>query len=225
MAERDEEFHTKGFNKKGIEVPLPGSVVKSINFPCLIDGEIVGEKLYIFDILSFEGESFKERTCEDRTRILRQLAFGTSIEVVKTAYTKAEKQKLYDDLKNNNAEGIVFKLKSSPYTTGRPASLGSHLKHKFYAEATFIVANITKGKRSVGLELISEGGERIGVGKVTIPPNKEIPQQGDLVEVRYLYAYKGGAIFQSVYKDKRTDCDLTDATTKQLKYKKEVEEV
>lgn len=155
---------------------------------------------------------------------MESLNFGDGIKVVKTAYTKKEKQELYDELVKREAEGIVFKRKDAPYTAGRPASGGNCLKHKFYAEATFIVASLTKGKRSVGLELVGENGERVGVGKVTIPPNKEVPKVGDFVEVKYLYAYRGGAIFQSEYKWKRKDCDLTDATMKQLKYKPEVVE-
>jgi len=212
-----------GFNKKGQQVPLPDLIVKSIEGVCTLDGEIIGEKLYVFDTLSFNGEDFRGRTCVERLSALHTIKFGKAIEVVKTASSREEKQKMYDDLLKNNAEGIVFKLKNSPYTSGRPNSGGSQLKHKFYAEATFIVKDLTKGKRSVGLELIGENGERVSVGKVTIPSNKEVPSKGDLVEVRYLYAFKGGAIFQSTYKEKRNDSDLTDATTKQLKYKAEVE--
>jgi hypothetical protein len=37
------------------------------------------------------------------------------------------------------------------------------------------------------------------VGKVTIPANHEIPNECDLVKVRYLYAYRGGSLFQPVY--------------------------
>lgn len=210
-----------GFNKKGKQVDVPESIVKSFTNGCVVDGEIIGDKLYLFDLLELHGNSLREMSCIERVRALEALDFGKGIEVVKTAYTKKEKQDLYDELKKNNAEGIVFKLKTAPYTAGRPASGGNQLKHKFYKEATFIVANHTKGKRSVGLELIGENGERVGVGKVTIPPNKEIPRVGDFVEVKYLYAYRGGAIFQSEYKWKRKDCDLTDATMKQLKYKRE----
>ena len=59
------------------------------------------------------------------------------------------------------------------------------------------------------------------MGKVTIPPNKDIPNVGDLVEVRYLYAYKGGAVYQPTYIWKREDSDLTDATISQIIYKAE----
>jgi bifunctional non-homologous end joining protein LigD len=57
------------------------------------------------------------------------------------------------------------------------------------------------------------------MGKVTIPPNHAVPNIGDLVEVRYLYAYKGGAIFQPTYIGVRTDLDIDAANMKQIIYK------
>ena len=61
------------------------------------------------------------------------------------------------------------------------------------------------------------------MGKVTIPPNYDVPAIGDLVEVRYLYAYRGGAVYQPTYLGKRNDSDLTDATMKQIIYKADEE--
>jgi bifunctional non-homologous end joining protein LigD len=210
-----------GFNKKGKRVELPDTIVKSIKGLCELDGEIIGDKLYVFDILSKEGNDLRGYSCEQRIAYLNATKFGKGVEIVTTAYTREDKQALFNKLKLENREGIVFKLKDAPYTVGRPNSGGSQLKFKFYAEATFIVVDSTEGKRSVGLELV-EGSKRVFVGKVTIPPNKEVPRKGELVEVRYLYAYRGGAIFQSTYKGTRPDSDLTDATTKQLKFKAEV---
>ena len=60
-----------------------------------------------------------------------------------------------------------------------------------------------------------------GVGNVTIPANCEIPQKGDLVEVRYLYAYKGGSLYQPTYLGKRSDVDEDECVLNQLKYKAE----
>jgi bifunctional non-homologous end joining protein LigD len=209
-----------GLNKKGQEVPLPNSIVKSNTNICILDGEIISDKLFVFDMLSANGNSMKDLPYSTRLKFLNTLTFGKGIEIVKTAYTKKEKQKLYDELKKRNAEGIVFKKKDSLYQHGRPASGGDHLKHKFYKTATFIVRDATNGKRSVGLELVSnEDNSRVFMGKVTIPPNHDVPNKGELVEVRYLYAYKGGAVFQPTYLGKRNDSDLTDATMKQIVYK------
>lgn len=209
-----------GLNKKGQEVQLPDGIRDSIiNVRCIVDGEIIGEKQYLFDTLSIRGVDLTNMSCIERLKQLESLKFGKNIEVVKTAYSRAEKQKMYDDLKKNNAEGIVFKRKYSVYVPGRPASGGNHLKFKFTKEASFIVKDITKGKRSIGLELLNENGERVHMGKCTVPPNKEIPAIGSVVEVRYLYAYRGGAVFQPNYKEQRNDVDVEECLMTQIVYK------
>ncbi|HZZ00926.1 MAG TPA: hypothetical protein VFE36_15300 [Candidatus Baltobacteraceae bacterium] len=48
-----------------------------------------------------------------------------------------------------------------------------------------------------------------------------IPSVGDVVEIRYLYAYRGGSLYQPVYLGKRTDMDQSDCKLSQLKYKGE----
>ena len=189
-----------------------------------MDGEAIGDKLYVWDMLHLGGEDYTEFACEDRITLLQTLSFGEGIEVVETAYTKEEKQSLFEKLQRENKEGIVFKLKSSPYVAGRPSSGGPQLKFKFYKTATFIVANSTPGKRSVGLEMIDDEGSMIFMGKVTIPPNKEIPNIGEFVEVRYLYAYKGGAVYQPVYLGTRPDSDMSDINIKQIVHKAEYAE-
>jgi len=214
-----------GLNKKGQEVQLQDCIIKSFKDErtfaeeFTVDGEIIGEILYLFDLLSLNNDDLRKNPYSGRLNVLRTLKFGKNVEVVKTAYTRAEKQKMYDELRANNAEGIVFKRKDSVHTAGRPNSGGPHLKNKFYKEASFIVKDFTKGKRSVGLELLNESGERVFMGKCTIPPNKEIPAIGEVVEVRYLYAYKGGAIFQPVYKHKRTDVDVEECLMNQIIFK------
>jgi bifunctional non-homologous end joining protein LigD len=55
------------------------------------------------------------------------------------------------------------------------------------------------------------GGDALRpVGKVTIPPNYDVPKVGDLVEVRYLYVGSRGALYQPVYQGVRTDKDGPD---------------
>lgn len=208
-----------GINKKGTEVPLPKGISDTIKDDCTLDGEIIGTTLHIFDLLSLHGTDLKPRSCEERIKLLEVLDLrGLDIQIVPTAYTKEQKRAMYNTLKAENAEGIVFKKKSAAYKHGRPASGGDQLKFKFYATATFIVEGSTKGKRSVGVNLL-DGKKLVSMGKVTVPPNHDIPNEGDLVEIRYLYAYKDGAIFQPVYLGKRSDCDTSDAVISQLKYK------
>jgi len=139
--------------------------------------------------------------------------------LTKTAITTLEKHNLYNELKERNAEGMVFKLKHSLYSPGRPNSGGDQLKFKFTATCSVIVGKKHEEKRSVMMWMFDKGN-RIFVGNVTIYPNQEIPKEGSVIEVRYLYAYpNGGSLFQPVYLNPRNDVEQMECTMSQLKYK------
>lgn len=53
------------------------------------------------------------------------------------------------------------------------------------------------------------------------PPNYEVSATGNLIEVRYLYAYKGGSLYQPTCLGIRKDLEEKDAIIAQLKYKAE----
>lgn len=223
-----------GINRKGKTRDLPSNLIAEalgIQYDFIIDGELIGEQFFAFDILYeniARGNNYltNGRPYADRIRVLRSVLTEfplQSIKAVETAKTKAEKTKLMTRLRKDGREGIVFKLASAGYSAGRPSSGGSQVKHKFYSTCTCIVAAGRKGKRSVALELF-DGKERISVGNVTIPPNKDVPSVGEKVEIRYLYAYKGGSLYQPIYIGPRDDIDDNECTTKQLKYKSETDE-
>jgi len=211
-------------NRNGLSVGAPETIIKSasqINSAYLIDGEAVGEKLFAFDMLEINNTDLKPLTYSQRLSELENLGFSDSIIVVKTAKTKQEKQSLYDRLKRSGAEGIVFKKHSAPYTAGRPNSGGAQVKFKFYATASVIVHKIND-KRSVAIAMLS-GDNQVPVGNVTIPPNKEIPAVNSIIEVRYLYAYKAGSLYQPTYLSVRDDIGFDGCLVSQLKYKKSSE--
>jgi len=54
---------------------------------------------------------------------------------------------------------------------------------------------------------------------VTIPANQPIPKAGDVLEVRYLYSFPGGSLFQPVCLGQRDDIETSACTLSQLKYK------
>ncbi|MDB4330207.1 WGR domain-containing protein [bacterium] len=209
-----------GINKKGLSVPLPTKVASSMKVPGTVHGEIIGNKLFVWDLRSLNGKSIENKPYLKRLELLEGLEFGKNIEVVDTAVGKEAKLKLYKKLKKNKAEGLVFKIKNHKYQEGRPNSGGDVFKCKFYATATVRVADHTKGKRSVGLEML-EGKSVIRVGKVTVSSKHDIPPVGSYIEVKYLYAYKGGSLYQPSYKGLRPDQDDSDIKLKQLKYKAE----
>jgi bifunctional non-homologous end joining protein LigD len=138
---------------------------------------------------------------------------------VTSLMTGRTKRQYFNLLQKDNREGVVFKRLDAPHTTGRPASGGSQLKHKFYATASCLVVAINDKKRSVSLAL-SEGDTSVSAGNVTIPPNVAIPRVGAVLEIRYLHAFlQSGALYQPVYLHERRDVLPSECRTSQLKYR------
>jgi bifunctional non-homologous end joining protein LigD len=209
-------------NKSGLECGFPKTVqedAEHVGHTFILDGELVGDTLYAFDLLEHNGEDLRAKPCYDRTMLMERAVAGLkNIVAVKTAKTASEKRALFASLKEGRREGIVFKDRSAPYKPGRPDKGGSQLKFKFWASATCRVLKASATKRSVSLEL-RDGKDWVGVGNCTIPPNHQIPEAGDMVEIKYLYAYKGGSLYQPIYLGKRDDVTEADCLMTQLKYK------
>ena len=145
------------------------------------------------------------------------------IKVVSCWIDPLDKASWLRGFKDDKAEGVVFKRLDALYTPGRPNSGGSQLKHKFVATLSAVVAKLN-AQRSVGLSLLNHEGWQ-PVGNVTIPPNHKVPQVGAVVEVRYLYAYPDGSLYQPVYLGERSDVTPEDCVVSQLKFKATEEEV
>jgi len=218
-----------GINKKGntIGLSLPVlDVVKSFDADVTIDGESIGDVLVAFDLLELDGVDIRFWPYRERLAALMNLLFSVQQRVIKlvdTAFTTNQKLAKLKELKAGKREGIVFKHVYAPYTAGRPNSGGSQLKHKFVATLSAVVARIN-ARRSVELQLIGKDGW-VSCGNVTIPANHKIPQAGQVVEARFLYAFKeSGVLYQPVYLGKRDDVAPKECLTSQLKFKPEDEE-
>lgn len=209
-----------GVNKKGLEIPIIKQMIddcQQIQGAALIDGEDMGDVLLIFDMLSYPNMAY-----EARFAILEDIISDNlkSLKVVETAWTTPQKVEMYNRLKATKAEGIVFKLKDAPYTPGRPASGGSQLKCKFYESASCIVTSVSDVKRSIGVSVLDADYNPISVGNVTVYPNMEIPKVEDIVEVKYLYYYPEGSLYQPVLLAVRDDVDAAECLLSKLKTKR-----
>ncbi len=230
MLLRKEEGKVEAINRKGLLVRFPQAVytaaMKLRTKSFVIDGEIVGDTLYAFDLLEVNGNNLIRKASYSHRYgmlqdILQQLRAGDAFIYPITSWvTEEAKTEALAWLRSGRAEGVVFKDSSAPYTVGRPNSGGAQLKYKFTATCSAIVTSVKTGKRSVALEVLN-GAERVAIGNVTIPANHAIPKAGEIVEVRYLYAYRGGALFQPVYLGARDDIDRDACTLAQLKFKAE----
>lgn len=211
-----------GINKKGLTVGLPSILVpqlRSLRSDFVLDAELVGEHLHVFDLLLQDETTWMLRPYHERLAALRELLRGkilSHVHLVETAHESADKFRLLQRLKVRKAEGLVLKRLHATYEPGKPSSGGPALKLKFTATASLIVAQVN-AQRSVAVKLF---GQSQPSGNVTIPPNHELPPVGAVVEVRYLYAFReSGALYQPVYLGLRDDVDPEECTPAQLKWK------
>jgi len=219
----------EGTNKKGLLIALPLPIQKALEAfigTFVIDGEAIGDRLYVFDLLESDGKNLRSRSYKDRylelmNLVARSPGSGGAILLVETAWTPTEKRQMLENLKKKKREGIVFKLVSAPVVVGRPSSGGSQLKYKFYATASVVVTKVN-AQRSVAVSVYDNSGKvslPVAAGNVTIPANQPVPEVGQVLEVRYLYAYKGGSLFQPTSLGVRDDVDPAECVIGQLKYK------
>jgi len=220
-----EDGVVRAINRKGLFVETSSAITEGarhLEGQYILDGEAIGDHFYAFDILRFGAIETTKEPYFKRLEYLISVIELTDYQLTPTAVTAAEKRQLYADLVAMNAEGIVFKDPARPYTVGRPNSGGPALKYKFYKTASVRIAKIND-KRSIAMELLDPDGAPVGVGNCTIPANVDLAAlaPGDVVEIRYLYAYKGGSLYQPVFlgQGRRLDIDPEECTLDQLIFK------
>lgn len=209
-------------NKKGKEIGFPSQwadALKDIE-SITLDGEEVKGIFHAFDLLEYNGEDYRNKPCITRLSKLRDIEdLGNGIELVPYYVSTEEKRGLFNLLQEQGKEGIVFKRADAVYTPGRPNSGGDMLKHKFYATASVIVEKVNQ-KNSIAMALLDEEGNEVGVGNCTFAAKvRPLLKAGLVAEVRYLYAYPGGSLYQPIFKEIRDDVDQDECVMGQLKYK------
>jgi bifunctional non-homologous end joining protein LigD len=224
-----------GSNRKGLAIPISAVIEQGVRdlFGAdtgVLDGEAIGNVYWVFDLLELNGRDLRQDGAWDRYLELEEQFLpddSDSIKIVSGHDLSSSKRDVLDKLRAELAEGVVFKRKSASYVPGRPNSGGDHLKFKFKASATGRVMGQNSGKRSVMICMLQDSaiGEPalVGVGSVTVPANYDIPAPSSCVEIEYLYAYPGGALFQPVYRGQRSDKDQPDFYST-LKFKQAAED-
>lgn len=232
MVEKFPDGQIIGINRRGLAVALPANLhaelAKLALKTFLVDGEIEGERLVVFDLLEADSDLKGTRYAIRFERLLRELTEASALAAdklqlvipVPTWRSRQEKETGLKQLYATKAEGVVFKRIDAAYSPGRS---GRHLKFKFTATCSARVRTHNK-KRSVGLEVLDQDGAWLHIGNVSVPANHDLPEIGSFVEVRYLYATSGLQLYQPVYLGSRDDIGATDCTLSQLKFKKEDED-
>ncbi len=224
MMVRKSGDEVQAINKLGLFVGMSGPVAdaaKGIDGDFIIDGEVIGDVLHVFDIFERNGTDLRTKRYADRYDALEDLVgSAANISVVAMWTSTDDKDAMFAKLREDNAEGVVFKRLDGHYAPGRPSSGGSQLKFKFVETLSALVTTVNN-KRSVGLSLHGDDGLEF-VGNVTIPANHDIPTEGEVVEIRYLYA--NPKLYQPTYLGVRDDILPEECVKSQVKFKSTVDE-
>ena len=197
-----------------------------------LDGEDLGDRFVAFNVLEIEGRRYDRDPFSMAAGMLSKLEAvrqslgsmeGLSIELPTPVMAVQDMVRRMGAFEAAGEEGVVLRDMTEPSSPGRSASESGAAKVKFVTTATVRVRGPNGLKRSVEMEAL-DGGTWRGVGSVTVPPNQSVPEAGALIEVRYLYAFPGGSLFQPVLLRRRDDLDDVEATTAQFKFKAQTKE-
>ena len=209
-------------NKKGIEVGYPTAYAGGLIQIGLYDGESIGETYHVFDILEYGAKDLRSLGYGDRYKYLEGLFNDAKgpVRLVPLAVGYVAKKALLDKLVAGKKEGIVFKKLAARFTAGKAHS--DMAKYKFYSTASVIVVK-HNDKDSIAMGLLDSTGKVVGVGNVTTIGHVKAPVNS-VVEVRYLYGYKGGCLYQPAYIGPRDDVDYNECSFDGQKIKFKAEE-
>jgi bifunctional non-homologous end joining protein LigD len=208
-------------NGKGLEVAVPqsfiGDALKIGATEFVLDGEHMGNGIYcVFDLLSLNGISLRGDGFGSRFQKLAERGIAGSLQIVPQVFTTADKQALLDRVEQQGGEGVAIKLLHGLYVPGRPSSGGPALKHKFTESVSCVVLGVHAEKRSVALGLLRADSTMEAVGNVAAPGNQSVPQQGSVVEVRYMHFFTNGSLYQPLLLGRRDDIAVSECILAQI---------
>jgi bifunctional non-homologous end joining protein LigD len=209
-------------NKKGISVGYPKSYEDAVMglSSVHLDGEAIGDTFYVFDLLDCAGVDFRKLGYYVRhDSLLLFIDKSPFIKVVPLFIGYKAKKAEYNRLKKAEKEGVVFKRLDAIHTPGKAHK--DMVKVKFYATASVIVLAHNL-KDSIAVGLLDESGTVVNVGNVTTIGHVR-PPADSVCEVRYLYCFKGGCLYQTTFIGPRDDVDVDECsfTGQRIKFKPE----
>ena len=190
----------------------------------VLDGELVGEVFWVFDMPQLEWSGGIELTFdENEAWEIRRRALGLVFQAWRPdpnlfrllPYAEGEEDKLElaRKVKAELGEGIVIKRAQAPYQWG--ARNQDTLKAKYVNEADLVVKALGHAGKDNAVLGAWKDGNLIEVGRCSTI-GKQAVRIGDVVCVRYLYLGAGNRIVQPRLMSVRTDKDVRECTFDQL---------
>jgi len=95
-------------NRNGLSVGAPDTIITcagNVDQTYLVDGEAVGETLFVFDLLELDQTDLRSAPYDQRLSQLERLGFSGAIVIAETAKTRHAKQQFYDRLRARGRGG------------------------------------------------------------------------------------------------------------------------
>ncbi|HTL33012.1 MAG TPA: WGR domain-containing protein [Kofleriaceae bacterium] len=177
----------------------------------VVDGEILDDAYWIFDVLAIAGTDVRTHGYLDRYKLLDEElepALTGTAQILPLAKGAKAKRTLHDKLRRAGAEGIVFKQRDAPYSHGR---VTTQRKHKFIKSADVIILENAGNAYKMA---VMDGSKLFECGRVfagtTNASRKDLDArlargERPVAEVRYLYATDDHQLFQPVFVNVRDD--------------------
>jgi len=195
--------------------------LKALGETFVLDGELVDQTLWVFDLLATRDQSRLNDPYTSRYGLAEAMVQGLScpsIKIVDSAIDEHAKAALIIQAKETSAEGVVFINKNAPYKAGRPNRGGDNLRWKFVASGSFIVHSLNHEKGKASIDVALYDGTVIGTCSMI---GREPVEIGQVVEVAYLYCLD--KLVQARLKGIRTDVPKIACNRRQLKFRQGID--
>lgn len=183
------------------------------------DGELVGDQLWIFDLL-IDSVISTETPYIERYAMLEVLFAkpewaSDAVKLLPTARTAEEKMALTVAVSEGNGEGWMLRHRSMPYVCG-PSRSTKLLKIKRTRTMDVIIGkHHLEGKENAELKLLDPRGKSVPVGRCSLIGKPDV-DTGDVVEVKFLYVGANDRLYQPTLLRVRDDKSPEECTIDQL---------
>ncbi len=193
----------------------------------VLDGELIGQTLWLFDMPFCRGIVAEASTYGDRMTALERLFEAwnpdpAAYRLLRTARTMEEKAELARDCLKDGMEGVMIKRLDAPYKAGKRVS--TVMKAKFVKECDVVVTAVGVGGKD-NYELgVYRDGELVNVGRCSAIGKAQVGV-GAVIECRYLYFAVEDRLYQPRMMKVRTDKGATECLWSQFDHARVNKEV
>lgn len=174
-------------NMDTLTKPIPTAVrkyVESMPEGVLLDGELVGERWHVFDLLIVGRLHAPLHARQDMLATFLTRYADASVVRVQPAVTSAEKITLVHDVLMGGREGVLLKSRTAPHTSGRSLTW---LKVKNTRTVDAVISRLHTDREAADVSVLVDPASKRWkvIGTVSMVGRRA--KKGDVVEVEYLY--------------------------------------